>query len=379
MLQIKAIPGNQAGGVFYSAMMPVTDIINENICKIERLKQEDFADASPQRKLDSTAVVHIAKDILKAHNGQTGQTGGLATPTAVLLSCDSELEYDEKNLVLTIPDGVELSIMDGQHRVNGWRVALEKNPDDENLKNSSIAVTIIPGISQINKIWQFYSCNYLAKKPTKDQSLNLIAHAHNINQSGVFIPTVAEKKAEKSESTFNVVKFVTEINKSNGSVWKNHILMEGDKSEKTENKTKMRAMVDVLQKYVFVEDSIYKIPVWHSYWRVLRDTIQAKYPDSALFKSTGCEVFNVVYNPFMNVVSMLHGRDLTETNIRSVWNDVLGKLDPRYAFLSNPDFWQTGSDVDGNKLENFSSRQNRGDLIKALRIAIRQYADSLQV
>jgi hypothetical protein len=115
MYKIKAIKGNQANGVFYSGMMRVKDIVNEDLCIVERLKQEDFADASPQRTLDSTAVGRIAKDIIKADVGKTGQSGGLATPTAILLSCDQELEYDEQRKELIIPDGVVLSIMDGQH------------------------------------------------------------------------------------------------------------------------------------------------------------------------------------------------------------------------------------------------------------------------
>lgn len=377
MFEIKAIKGNQAGGCFYSGMMSVKDITNEKLCIVERLNQEDFTDAAPQRNLDSTAVGRIAKDIIKAQNLDTGKTGGLATPTAILLSCDQELLYDEQKCVITVPEGTVLSIMDGQHRVHGWKVALSKEQENDNLANSTIAVTIIPGISPANKIWQFYSCNYLAKKPTKDQSLNLIAHAYKINQSGAFIPTAAERKAEQRESVFNVVNFVQEINKGNGSVWKNHILMEGEKSERSDNKTKMRAMVDVLQKYVFTEDNVNNsAQLWYSYWKVLKQLLQGAYPNSALFKSTGCELFNVVYRQFFETFALEYGRDFAEDNIKRLWLDVFSKLDTEYDFIKNPDFWQTGSDIDGHKLENYSSRQPRADLIKVIRSAIKKHAES---
>lgn len=380
MFTIKAVKGYQAGGVFYSGMMYVKDIINEELCIVERLKQEDFADASPQRSLDSTAVGRIAKDIIKADTGMTGQTGGLATPTAILLSCDQGLEYDEQNSTITIPDGVVLSIMDGQHRVNGWKVALSKDQENESLNKSTIAVTIIPAISPANKIWQFYSCNYLAKKPTQDQSLNLLAHAWKININGAFIPTAAEKKAEKREEVFNVVDFVQRINKSDASVWKNHIVMEGEKSERTDNKTKMRAMVDVLRKYVFTEDSVYTAEyLWHSYWRVLKNLLQGAYPNSALFKSTGCETFNVVYKPFMDTFAMEYGRDFTEYNMEKLWKAIFDSLDEKYSFIKNPDFWQTGSDVNGEKLENYSSRQPRTDLIKNVLKTIKKHAEQFQL
>ena len=378
MFEIKAIKGNQAGGVFYSGMMKVRDIVNEELCVVERLKQEDFADASPQRALDSTAVGRIAKDIIKADVGKTGQTGGLATPTAVLLSCEQDLIYDEQRSVVIIPDGVILSIMDGQHRVNGWKVALSKEQENESLNNSTIAVTIIPTISPANKIWQFWSCNYLAKKPTQDQSLNLLAHAWKINISGAFIPTAAEKKAAKREEVFNVVDFVQRINKSDASVWKNHILMEGEKSEGTDNKTKMRAMVDVLRKHVFTENSLFsKEYLWNSYWKVLKKLLQGEYPNSALFKSTGCELFNVVYEQFMNTFTMEYGREYTEANIAQLWRDIFEELDEENAFVKDPDFWQTGSDIQGHKLKNYASREPRKDLIKVVMITIKKHSDRL--
>lgn len=380
MFKIKAIKGNQADGVFYSGMICVKDIVNEDLCVVERLKQEDFADASPQRTLDSTAVGRIAKDIIKADVGKTGQTGGLATPTAVLLSCDQDLEYDEQRKEVIVPDGVVLSIMDGQHRVNGWKVALNKEQDNESLQNSMIAVTIIPAISPANKIWQFWSCNYLAKKPTQDQSLNLLAHAWKININGAFVPTAAEKKAEKREEVFNVVDFVQRINKSDASVWKNHIIMEGEKSERADNKTKMRAMVDVLRKYVFTEHSVNTAEyLWQSYWKVLKKLVQGSYPNSALFKSTGCEIFNVVYEPFMNTFTTEYGRDFTEANIEKLWKDIFSEMaNEGCSFISAPEFWQSGIGVGEHKLENYSSRQPRGELIKVVLKTIKKHAEQLQ-
>ena len=379
MKTIKAIKGNQAGGVFYSGMMYVKDIVNEEICVVERLKQEDYADASPQRPLDNTAVKRIAKDILKANDSKTGQTGGLATPTAILLSCDQDLEYDEQRQELIIPDGVVLSIMDGQHRVNGWKLALAKGLEDETLKNSTIAVTIIPAISPANKIWQFWSCNYLAKKPTQDQSLNLLAHAWKVNINGAFIPAAAEKKADAREDVFNVVDFVYRINKSDASVWKNHILLEGEK-EGSSNKTRLRAMVDVLRKEVFKEDSLNTAEyLWNSYWRVLKGLLQGPYSDSALFKSTGCELFNSVYDVFINACKDKYTRDhLTESNMSEFWLTVFEELDDDYAFITNPDFWQPGSDINGKKLKDYASREPRKDLISKIRAAIEACHDKLQ-
>ena len=379
MMEIKAIKGNQAGGVFYSGMMNVKDIVNEEICVVKRLKPEDYADASPQRPLDNTAVKRIAKDIIKANDSKTGKTGGLATPTAILLSCDQNLEYDEQRQILSLPDGVVLSIMDGQHRVEGWKLALAKGLENESLKNSTIAVTIIPAISSGNKIWQFWSCNYLAKKPTQDQSLNLLAHAWKVNIDGAFIPVAAEKRVETREDVFNVVDFVYRMNKCDSSVWKNHILLEGEK-EGSSNKTRLRAMVDVLRKEVFTEDSLNTAEyLWNSYWRVLKGLLQGTYSDSALFKSTGCELFNTVYNQFINACKDEYGRDnLTESNMTELWLAIFGELDEDYTFITNPDFWQPGSDINGKKLKDYASREPRKDLIHRIKVAIKACANKQQ-
>ena len=379
MTEIKVIKGNQAGGVFYSGMMSVKDIVNEEICTVRRLKQKDFADASPQRPLDESVAKRIAKDIIGATDGKTGKTGGLPTPTGILLACDQDLEYDEQKQVLIVPDGVVLSIMDGQHRVEGWKIALGKNENDEILSNSTIPVTIITEISPINKLWQFYSCNYLAKKPTKDQSYNLIAHVNKQPQAGVFIPTAARSKDESKAEIGKLVEFVQKMNESDASVWKNHIIMDGEKGAGAGNKTRMRAMVDVLRKRVMLEGNTYADEAHlYPYWRVLSKLLQGGNTDSALFKSTGCEVFNYVYTQFMQVFSKEYGRDYTDANIEALWVAVFDRLDEDKAFIKNPEFWQIGSNVAGHELKNYASREPRKELINAIANAITTYDNRFQ-
>lgn len=376
MKTIKAIKGNQAGGVFYSGMMCVKDIVDKSLCKVEPLKPKDMADASPQRPLDEKVAKRIARDIIGANRGETGKAGGFPTPTAVLLACDQDLAYDEQRQELIVPDGVILSVMDGQHRVEGWRMALDKSGDDDGLSNSTIAVTIIPQISSANKLWQFYSCNYLAKKPTKDQSYNLIAHVSKQPQAGVFIPAAAVSKNDNRDEISDLVEFVQRMNESDASVWKNHILMEGEKNDISDNKTRMRAMVDVLRKWVLVEGSTYATEAYvYPYWKALKKLLQGEYPDSAIFKSTGCEVFNVVYRTFMETFAKEYGKDYTDANIETLWSAIFDELDEDYTFIKNPDFWQTGRKVNKYdlQLKDYASREPRKELIKAVIAAIKAY------
>ncbi len=373
VLKLNAIKGNQLGGTFYIAMMKISDLTNYDICKANKLNPHDFSDSNAQRPEDPAGMNRIARDIKKAKDQGTAIKGGFATPTGILLASREQIPFDESRNELTI--STTLSIMDGQHRIGGWRIALEKDPE---LGENEIPVVIIPNMSEENEIVQFGICNYLAKKPSADHFQQLVAHLQNKNTADTLIPAAWERKLD-GDDTLKALQFVLDLNSRQDSVWRGRIIMDGLKSNKTDNKTKQRAIADVLQKHVMISTNPVsdKPAVFLSYWKILKQKLQGTYPDTALFKSTGCEIFNRVFVPFIGAFLLSYGANFSEDNISALWDKIFDLLPENKKFICNPDFWQTGNSNSGAKLSDYSSRQPREELVKAVENAIAEYKKSL--
>ncbi len=372
-LKLKAIKGTQLGGIFYTAMMKISDLVNSDICEAKKLNPQDFSDANAQRPEDPAGMNRIARDIKKVKEQGTAPRGGFATPTGILLASRTQMPFDEcsQELVINTP----LSIMDGQHRIGGWRVALEKNPE---LGDNEIPVVIIPNMSEENEIVQFGICNYLAKKPSADHFQQLVAHLQNRNTADTLIPSAWERKLD-GDSTLKALQFVLDLNSRQDSVWRNRIILDGLKSNKTDNKTKQRAVADVLHRHVLISTNPVsdKPAVFLSYWKILKQKLQGQYPDTALFKSTGCEVFNRVFVPFIGAFLLSYGANFSEENMSKLLDNIFELLPENKKFICNPDFWQTGNSNSGAKLSDYSSRQPREELVRAMDTAIAEYKKNL--
>lgn len=100
-------------------------------------------------------------------------------PTSILLSARGELRFeafDDKGDLgdLIIPNEVlPLYIVDGQHRVEGLRYAVEYSGKDE-LKDFVLPATILERVPKLEEVRQFYVVNTTAKRIRTDLAARLL-------------------------------------------------------------------------------------------------------------------------------------------------------------------------------------------------------------
>ncbi|MEH7556494.1 DNA sulfur modification protein DndB [Priestia megaterium] len=164
--------GNQFGKKIYTTMIPYKSI--ERFLVV-------FQDV--QRNVNKARVKEIADYVLKGTN-----TRNYCFLSAVTATCRGEIEFDDQSKSVKIDINSVLSINDGQHRVEGIKLALNNlrkqvnnaKTDEEKLKleekldyleNMCIPVVIFESMDKQYEQQLFHDLNNLAKTPTKSISL----------------------------------------------------------------------------------------------------------------------------------------------------------------------------------------------------------------
>ena len=83
-------------------------------------------------------------------------------PTAILLSSRGVDLKEDSDGCITFPTNQKFSTIDGQHRIEGIRHAIE-NRQNEKLGDFGYAVVIMPGLSKVEEMYQFKIVNGEAK------------------------------------------------------------------------------------------------------------------------------------------------------------------------------------------------------------------------
>ena len=164
--------GNQFGKNIYTTMIPYKSI--ERFLVV-------FQDV--QRNVNKARVKEIAEYVLKGVNKRN-----YCFLSAVTATCRGEIQYDDQSKAVTIDINSVLSINDGQHRVEGIKLALKNmrkqvsnaksdeekltlNQKLEYLENMCIPVVVFESMDKEYEQQLFHDLNKLAKTPTKSISL----------------------------------------------------------------------------------------------------------------------------------------------------------------------------------------------------------------
>jgi DNA sulfur modification protein DndB len=163
--QLPCIRGIQSGCEFYTTMIPLKLLSKLFVLESEEMPPEMRA----QRKLNPTRA-HRLKDYVLTSEKYT-----LSSVTVTIDVPDGQLK--QFNFVetqgdigtLNVPMDSHFLIADGQHRIEGLKLAIAENPD---LNDESISCVVFLHTSLKQSQTIFHDLNFYASKPNK--SLNLL-------------------------------------------------------------------------------------------------------------------------------------------------------------------------------------------------------------
>jgi len=165
-MEVRGIGFEQEGITFFSTAMRAEDLLRQ--AKVDVYRQEEGVSLGYQRTPELARARAFSRYL------QT-QAMPLA-PTSILINVREGLVIEEEAgfQILELPEDAELWIMDGQHRLEGFRYAIETQ-EISRMNDYTIPVVFASGLDVEQEADQFRVINETAKKVRTDLARRLLA------------------------------------------------------------------------------------------------------------------------------------------------------------------------------------------------------------
>lgn len=338
-ITVPAARAQQGNLSILATAMKVSDLVRPGFYSVDTLDPEDGGKGY-QRLLNTARARRLADYIVA---GQDTQDAFL--PTSVFLATDKTLYPNAANNTVTIDtDAIgPFSVVDGQHRLEGLKMAAEK---DARVLDFEVPVNIATGLSPIAQMCHFLIVNTTQKSVDKAVEQRIVAR---LTEALTFedipsLPRWISKTVEKGEVD-KALKLVDFLNSEASSPWLGKVQMANDDaSVATVNQ---RSFVKSIIKFVLTtnnplgsfKDFDKEKKAFLNYWKAIAAVLDDGEP-STLYKYNGIELFCRFSIPFFT--RMFDKKNFTVESMKETLSACFDVIDGEWAGVGHPEFWHTG-------------------------------------
>jgi DGQHR domain-containing protein len=362
MIKVPAARVRQGDLTLYATSMKVGDLLAKGFYNVETLDPADDDDKGYQRVLNTTRAKRLADYILK---GQDSHDAFL--PTSVFLATDKHIDFNatDNTIEINIAEVGPFSVVDGQHRLEGLRMAAEK---DERVHSFEIPLNIAIDLPKIHQMCHFLIVNTTQKSVDQSVEQRIIARLSDALdvEDLPSLPKWILKTVEKGDLE-KAVKYVDYLNETADSPWYKKIQMANVDTDGAS--INQRSFVKAIVKYVLnannpiiiFKDFEKEKKVFLNYWKAIQANID---DDNAtvLYKYVGVELFCKFSIPFF--MKLQDKGSFTVPTMTALLKSCLQNMEGEYAGVGHPDFWAKGGT--SSKLNAAAVNVISQDLTKAL-------------
>lgn len=340
-IKIPAARVRQGGLVLFATALKVKDLISKDFYSVETLDPEDTNDKGYQRLLNVARAKKLADYVLK---GQESQDAFL--PTSVFLATDKTIEFDETDNTIEIDTVLvgPFSVVDGQHRLEGLKMAALK---DTRVLNFEAPVNIATNLPKIAQMCHFLIVNTTQKSVDKSVEQRIIARLSDALdvEDLPSLPKWILKTVERGEVE-KAIRIVDYLNEVDGSPWKGKILMANSGADETT--INQRSFVKAIVKYVLTannplasfNDFEKEKKIFLNYWKAIANQLDDGNA-SVLYKYNGVELFCKFSIPFFT--KLLDRKSFTVPTMGELLCACFDNVEGEYAGVGHPDWWAKGN------------------------------------
>ena len=214
-ITIPAAKVQQGSLQLFATSIKVRDLVATGFYSVETLDPEDPHDTGYQRLLNTARAKKLADYIIK---GQDSKDAFL--PTSVLLATDKSVPYDEhtNRIVINTSEIGPFSVVDGQHRLEGLKLAAQK---DARVLDFEVPVNIAINLPRIAQMCHFLIVNTTQRSVDKSVEQRIIARltealdVEDLPSLPKWITNIVERgEIDKA------VKYADYLNETPDSPWK---------------------------------------------------------------------------------------------------------------------------------------------------------------
>ncbi|VVB85082.1 DNA-sulfur modification-associated [uncultured archaeon] len=354
----------QGNLTLYATSLKVSELLSPNFYTIDRLDPEN-SEKGFQRVLNKARANKLAKYIVA---GQENKDAFL--PTSIFMATNKNIPFNPSNntIEIDINEIGTLNVVDGQHRVEGLKMAAEKDP---RVLEFEVPVNIAINLPEIAQMSHFLIVNTTQK--SIDEGLAQKIRARLTTSIGlVDIPTLPKWISNLIErgDDLKALQFVVFLNKDKESPWLNKIRMAND--DNSDGSINQKSFVKIIKKYVLVannpivdtEDEDRQHRIFLNYWKAITNIIGTDEP-TVLFKYNGVELFCKFCVPFFS--KMVNMPDYKVSTMQTLLDHVFDNVEGDAAGVGHTVFWVKGSTASG--LNTTALHKINNEMVKALHIA----------
>lgn len=345
-ITLPAAKSKQGNLVLYSTSIKVNHLVQPDFYSIERLDPENKAEDGYQRLLNTARAKKLANYIL---TGQELHDAFL--PTSILLATDKDIEHDVSRNTITISKEIwPFSVVDGQHRLEGLRIAAEK---DSGVLDFEVPINIAINLDKVSQMCHFLIVNTTQKGV--DKAVEQRIYARLTEATGVenipSLPKWIQVIVNRGEVA-KALKIVEYLNSNEDSPWRGKIQMAHEK--KGGGKTiKQGSFVTLIKKNILVANNpLYAFgdfdkekKIFLNYWKAVCSLLDDE-SDTVLFKYNGVDLFCKFSIPFFNKLIGAE-KDFTVNKMTEYLEICFGSMEGEYAGVGHSDWWRKGSTASG--------------------------------
>jgi DGQHR domain-containing protein len=312
-----------------------------------------------QRPVSQTRVNKLVADL---------RSGRVDLPTAVLLNIrgrpDAVVEQPETGMTVFRPNGRDLYVVDGQHRIAALAKLVEEDPDK--WQGYQVPFVCMIGATEMQEMRQFYVVNSTAKSVRTDLALDLL------KQQAESDPDLMASLVEKGESWKVEAQTIAE-QLARTRLWRHRIRFPGDPAAETTIGSAGMAgsLKQILATPYFGAISTQnRVKILEAYWEGVERVIPEAFKEPTAFaiqKSIGVQIMHAL---LVSALEYLRSKGMSVVepeSYESTLEDSLTNLEGDTAEggpAVGADFWRAGPN---GAAGSFSSNAGRRVLISRLR------------
>ncbi len=346
----------------YATSLKVSDLLIPNFYSIERLDPENASEKGYQRLLNKARAKKLADYIVA---GQ--ETKDAFLPTSIFIATEKNISFNPSNntIDIDIDEVAPFNVVDGQHRVEGLKMACEK---DARVLEFEVPVNIAINLPEIAQMCHFLIVNTTQKSVEEGVAQRI--RARLTQALGVDdIPNLPKwilNSVQKGEDE-KALQFVDFLNSESDSPWYNRIKMANE--ENSEGSINQKSFVKAIKKYVLVANNPViatetvdkQLRIFLNYWKAITNIIGTEEP-TVLFKYNGVELFCRFCVPFFSKV--INMNDFKVATMQTLFEKVFDNVEGDAVGVGHTDFWVKGSTASGLNAGALSKISN--EMVKAL-------------
>lgn len=324
--------------VLFTTSLKVRDLMRPGFYSIERLDSTGPKQKGYQRLLQKNRARKLADYIIK---GQ--ETADSFLPTSVFLATEKTISYNDNTHEIAFsinPHNPMFSVVDGQHRLEGLRMASDK---DESVMNFEIPVNIAHEMPFIHQMCHFLIVNTTQKSVDKGVEQNIYSRltqrmtTENVPSLPKWIQTIVDRGVV--DKALEITKY---LNETEESPWQGKIEMANEIKTK-EHTIKQGSFVNAIQKYVLTPSNpiaTYSLEQMNkillNYWKAIAEILDND-SNSVLFKTNGLGLF-CRFSSFIFMKLDADSQKYTVDNIQNLLQKCFDNMEGDYDDIGLPNF-----------------------------------------